>query len=30
MNILKKGLLDSGLEPTDDPFREFIVGRNPL
>ena len=30
MNILKKGLLDSGLEPTDDPFREFFVGRNPL
>ena len=29
MNALRKGLLDSGLAPSMDPFREFFVGRNP-
>lgn len=29
MNALRKGLLDSGLEPTTDPNRDFFVGRNP-
>ena len=29
MNQLRKGLLDSGFEPSMDPFREFFVGRNP-
>jgi 4-hydroxy-tetrahydrodipicolinate synthase len=26
---LRKGLLDSGLQPSMDPFREFFIGRNP-
>ncbi|MEV6259084.1 dihydrodipicolinate synthase family protein [Nocardia sp. NPDC051911] len=29
MNALRKGLIDSGLEPTTEPLREFFVGRNP-
>jgi 4-hydroxy-tetrahydrodipicolinate synthase len=29
MNLLRKGLVDSGLEPTADPNRDFFVGRNP-
>jgi len=29
MNALRKGLLDSGFEPSMDPFSEFFVGRNP-
>lgn len=29
MNALRKGLVDAGLDPTTDPFREFFVGRNP-
>lgn len=29
MNALRKGLIDSGLEPSMDPFREFFIGRNP-
>jgi 4-hydroxy-tetrahydrodipicolinate synthase len=29
MNVLRKGLVDSGLEPTTEPFRDFFVGRNP-
>lgn len=29
MNQLRKGLLDSGFEPTTDPFSEFFIGRNP-
>ncbi|GAA5026837.1 dihydrodipicolinate synthase family protein [Microbacterium fluvii] len=29
MNMLRKGLLDSGFEPSMDPFRDFFVGRNP-
>ncbi|MFT4212071.1 MAG: dihydrodipicolinate synthase family protein [Microbacterium sp.] len=29
MNTLRKGLIDSGFEPSMDPFREFFVGRNP-
>ncbi|MEU2426385.1 hypothetical protein ABZ619_36165 [Streptomyces sp. NPDC007851] len=29
MAALRKGLLDAGLEPGMDPFREFCVGRHP-
>ncbi|WGL52516.1 dihydrodipicolinate synthase family protein [Nocardioides sp. BP30] len=29
MNALRKGLLDSGFDPSTDPFREFFIGRNP-
>jgi 4-hydroxy-tetrahydrodipicolinate synthase len=29
MTALRKGLVDAGLEPSVDPFREFFVGRNP-
>jgi 4-hydroxy-tetrahydrodipicolinate synthase len=29
MNILRKGLIDSGLNPSMDPLREFFTGRNP-
>jgi 4-hydroxy-tetrahydrodipicolinate synthase len=29
MVALRKGLIDSGLEPSMEPFREFFVGRNP-
>jgi 4-hydroxy-tetrahydrodipicolinate synthase len=29
MNALRKGLIDAGLEPRMDPFREFFIGRNP-
>jgi 4-hydroxy-tetrahydrodipicolinate synthase len=29
MHALRKGLIDSGLSPTPDPFAEFFVGRNP-
>jgi len=29
MAALRKGLLDAGLEPSMDPFREFFTGRNP-
>jgi 4-hydroxy-tetrahydrodipicolinate synthase len=29
MNALRQGLSDSGLTPTDEPNREFFVGRNP-
>jgi 4-hydroxy-tetrahydrodipicolinate synthase len=28
MNALRKGLLDAGLAPSMDPFREFFTGRN--
>jgi 4-hydroxy-tetrahydrodipicolinate synthase len=30
MQALRKGLIDSGLEPSMDSFREFFVGRNPI
>ena len=30
MAALRKGLIDSGLEPSMDPFREFFIGRNPV
>lgn len=30
MNTLRKGLIDSGLEPTKSHNREFFVGRNPV
>ncbi|MFJ9391770.1 dihydrodipicolinate synthase family protein [Nocardioides sp. NPDC101246] len=30
MNALRKGLVDVGLEPSMDPFREFFIGRNPV
>ncbi|MFF7987646.1 dihydrodipicolinate synthase family protein [Streptomyces sp. NPDC007901] len=29
MNALRKGLVDAGIEPSMDPFREFFIGRNP-
>jgi 4-hydroxy-tetrahydrodipicolinate synthase len=29
MFALRKGLIDAGLNPSMDPFREFFVGRNP-
>jgi 4-hydroxy-tetrahydrodipicolinate synthase len=29
MNTLRKGLIDSGLNPSMDPFRDFFTGRNP-
>jgi 4-hydroxy-tetrahydrodipicolinate synthase len=29
MTALRKGLLDAGLEPSMDPFREFFTGRHP-
>ncbi|WP_028471901.1 dihydrodipicolinate synthase family protein [Nocardioides alkalitolerans] len=29
MHALRKGLLDAGLEPSTDPFRDFFVGRVP-
>jgi 4-hydroxy-tetrahydrodipicolinate synthase len=29
MAALRKGLLDAGLSPSMDPFREFFTGRNP-
>lgn len=29
MIALRKGLIDAGLEPSMDPFREFFIGRNP-
>ena len=29
MHALRKGLIDSGLEPSMQPFREFFIGRNP-
>ncbi|MFC4063535.1 dihydrodipicolinate synthase family protein [Actinoplanes subglobosus] len=29
MNALRKGLIDAGLNPSMDPFREFFIGRNP-
>ena len=29
MAALRKGLLDAGLTPSVDPFREFFIGRNP-
>jgi 4-hydroxy-tetrahydrodipicolinate synthase len=29
MHALRKGLLDAGLEPSMEPFREFFIGRNP-
>jgi 4-hydroxy-tetrahydrodipicolinate synthase len=29
MTALRKGLLDAGLQPSMDPFREFFIGRNP-
>lgn len=29
MQMLRKGLIDSGFEPSMDPFREFFIGRNP-
>jgi 4-hydroxy-tetrahydrodipicolinate synthase len=29
MLALRKGLLDAGLQPSMDPFREFFTGRNP-
>lgn len=30
MKALRQALVDSGLEPSMDPFREFFVGRNPM
>ena len=30
MNVLRKGLIDAGLEPSMDPYREFFIGRNPV
>jgi 4-hydroxy-tetrahydrodipicolinate synthase len=30
MTALRKGLVDAGLEPSMDPFREFFIGRNPV
>lgn len=30
MFALRKGLIDSGLNPSMDPFREFFIGRNPM
>ncbi|MDH6261800.1 hypothetical protein [Bradyrhizobium sp. BR13661] len=30
MYALRKGLIDAGLEPSMDPFREFFVGRHPI
>jgi 4-hydroxy-tetrahydrodipicolinate synthase len=29
MFALRKGLIDAGLNPSMDPFREFFIGRNP-
>lgn len=29
MTALRKGLIDSGLEPSREPFRNFFIGRNP-
>lgn len=29
MNALRKGLIDSNLNPSMDPFSEFFIGRNP-
>ena len=29
MNVLRKGLTDSGLNPTEEPNAEFFIGRNP-
>ncbi|GAA2219605.1 hypothetical protein GCM10009850_121030 [Nonomuraea monospora] len=29
MHALRKGLIDAGLKPRMDPFREFFIGRNP-
>ncbi|MDQ0382863.1 dihydrodipicolinate synthase family protein [Amycolatopsis thermophila] len=29
MTALRKGLVDAGLDPSMDPFREFFIGRNP-
>lgn len=29
MNALRKGLSDSGLNPSTDPLRDFFIGRNP-
>ena len=29
MTALRKGLIDAGLKPSMDPFREFFIGRNP-
>ena len=29
MHALRKGLIDAGLTPSMDPFREFFIGRNP-
>lgn len=29
MTALRKGLVDAGLGPSMDPFREFFIGRNP-
>ena len=30
MISLRKGLIDAGLSPSMDPFREFFIGRNPM
>ena len=30
MISLRKGLIDAGLNPSMDPFREFFIGRNPM
>lgn len=30
MSALRKGLVDAGLEPSMDPFRDFFIGRNPV
>jgi 4-hydroxy-tetrahydrodipicolinate synthase len=29
MNALRKGLIDAGLSPSMDPFRDFFIGRHP-
>jgi 4-hydroxy-tetrahydrodipicolinate synthase len=30
MLALRKGLIDAGLQPSMEPFREFFIGRNPV
>jgi 4-hydroxy-tetrahydrodipicolinate synthase len=30
MAALRKGLIDAGLQPSMDPFREFFIGRHPV
>ena len=30
MNALRKGLIDAGLSPSMEPFRDFFIGRHPM